>query len=281
MSTSEEVHFSIEGAWLTSVVRERWAESPSSALRIIHDAIPELTEDQCLGICEGRLKLVGVNHLQLVPDTAKGISVQARFKRLEAELAKSRLEAQFRDELASDDTVVVASHTGGRRIPRSAAQRISRGQFALREDLSWDDEPREAGRTVLSAYTKLETFSTRLVDSRVDAPEYTHFPAPINFIDDNGTGWLSPAGVFHPCQYREHIALEGVISNGEYGLEEKGWVKLQRSGETRHIFGFLGGFDELTGKRSKKAQPTRKQKAVVLDYCTKFKLDLPHWLSED
>lgn len=285
--SAEEVHFSITGEWLTSTARDRWAESPASALRILHDAIPELTEDQRLGICEGRLKLVGVNHLQLVPDTAKGTSTTKRFEKLEAELAKSRLEAQFLSELASDDTVTVASPTGRRRIPRAAAA-LYRGGATLKEDFSWDDAPRK-GTTVLSTYVKVDNFGAPpsagpLADARIEyapEPSLTRFPEPIDHIDANGTGWLSPAGVFHPCKYHEHTELESLLTNDEYELEKKGWVKLQRAGETRHIFGFLNDFDEFTGKRSRKVRPTRKQKAVVLDYCTKFKLDPPHWLTED
>lgn len=304
-ATTEVAHFSIDGAWLTEHVRCLWAQEDRAdhALKTLMTGLSGITYEQALSILEGRNRLVGNSNdpegVRLVPDEAppKLPTLVAQLARLKQEKDDAQDEAHDLVEMASGDTVGLASPGGLRVVPRRKTERGGvMGRTKLRRGYDWPDQPeetREKGSKSLRIYREVETAAPRAGQPRAEriilksiaddeCPEPRPPPVCEKDITTN-TGWLAPTGKFYPCSYTQHrdlaeqlveaeVSYDGFYRDAQQELENKGWVKICMNNGEPCFFGFLGDC---------KARPTDAQKSRVRDYCLLNKCKLPHWAREN
>lgn len=125
-------HFVVEGEFITVTARRLWAEEdePEKALNLL-EYIRGLTKGQQLDVLEGRSKLIGDSSagIELVPDkpSKKTKTLKEVLTRRKTERDEAKDERDDLAQMATGDTVMVASTTGAREIPRRKAKRWMSG----------------------------------------------------------------------------------------------------------------------------------------------------------
>jgi hypothetical protein len=119
----------------------------------------------------------------------------------------------------------------------------------------------------------------RLVGSR-DKLLYEDIHPPMERYISADNGWLSPSGKFYSCRYGGHDHLARWLKETEHGLEEEGWIKVQRhSSEDTYHFYHCKDFD---GWDTRDVRPTETQIRLVRERCLELgrKDDIP-WYAWD
>ena len=280
--------FVIHGEFVTQQARTFWSEDddPERALNLLN-CVHGLSYEQHLDILEGRAKLVGSSStgIKLQPDNQKLPTLAEVLGRMRKERDEARGDTADLLQIINKDTVVVASPTGRRLIPRRQAE-IKPGSSTvgtLRKGLGWkgtdseNPEPRFYQCVDEAAYGR--SFDDVLrplpgigrVAAEVQEEDHRKAeaakPLPRDTITET-TGWLSPEGKFYPCRYSQHNQTAWDLDMEPGHLDDVGWIRLQkRNEEEQNIF-----------KKDYDAKVPDAQKALLVAFCTSQKIELPWWL---
>jgi hypothetical protein len=296
VAPSFEAHFVVDAEWLTSMVRQLWADEgePEKALNILKAAFPKMEQADMLGILTGSKKLTGDSD----PPGMKLERDDACESKLGNPLDLMRTLARFREKIDEDadwiqflshQTELVPSPEGLIEIPRRRTKYGS-GTMAgapahsrfLNPAVDLDRIPHrkvfsdDRRRAMESPEAELEREKLNLTEEgdevdgqRVlkafkDEPEEEKEdppPEPVYKISSD-SGWLSPDGKFYGCSYEGHIRLAQQLGYEEKELENLNWVKMS----ARRFF--RGNYD---------IEPSQKQRDLIFDWCHENGVKMP-WL---
>lgn len=250
-------------------------------------SIDGLTYDQVLDILEGRSKLVGNSDdgLTIEADTASGKTLKDIFKQLKRERDDAVDYGADLVEVMNEDTVIVASATGARRVPRRKTKRNAAGRSVLKEDYEWSDtdplvrnpnavEPkvwqevdydlrRERNTPCPSGMGSADRSEKIILEAMDEPPVARDLPQSFDKITSS-TGWLTPDGKFYPCRYGEHAWLADALG---FHQDDRSRVRCA------HHMGEQWFFcdDDLI---------TQKQKDLIAEFCITKKIKLPWWMQD-
>lgn len=288
MSEIQQVHFVVEGDFITDTARRLWNEEdePEKAMRLLK-CMNGITEAQCLEILAGKKKLIGDSStgVTMVPDKARGKTLTEVVKKLKTERDEARDETQDLTELAFGDTVVIGSSTGARRIPRRKAKigGLSEAMaLQLQDGYEFDDQmnrPSAAGKKPFRTWQQMGESPYRDARLRQEAEHLAEekeekraaAPEPTKTISTN-SGWVSPEGLFYPASYGRHAFVAWTLNLTDnpqnHGVDPDGWVRVSENGDTVQFFGEHRIFSEI-------------QKKLIRAYCKKTKIKVPYWMEEE
>jgi hypothetical protein len=258
-SNAETLHFVIEGASLTNLCRQLWADEgePEKAFRILGSAFPDMCKADIGAILVGEKKLIGDSTIgcDLVDDDVE-LSPHGNLLSVEAVIGRFRTKLDDLEdwkEMAIGRTTKMASPKGLVAIPTRKQRAYTEGRVAL------DDIPyREIEARVPDLGPRISSDEIPIKEVKLDPPKASY---TINSRD----GWLSPDGKFYTCYYGEHIALAEALGFTERELEKKQWMKIQEGG----------------CHPPEKEKLSQKQRDLVFDWYTSRKKELPWWFDDE
>lgn len=299
MGTTTKLQFSIDGAYLTELVRRIWVEGDmAKALRIMESGFPAMPESTRLAVCMGKKKLVGMDIMHLEDDDVTevcGVKILTMAEQLEAKekaVAERELQVLVTSQLQADQVVHIPSPWGLLRIPECLAG-VYHGVTGSRpclKDANWDafeeaypdlvyeaqerterlmrerraeDELRARG----IAPEKLEAAQEELLAGALGRSEE---PPVVDKELSSMNGWISPAGELYGCGFMGHIDLASRLEQTEGSLEKKKWVKLQDSRDPRSIMPRMGS-DFYTPE----FKVTQSQYDTMYAWCKKHNREFP------
>lgn len=282
MTDSGLVHFRITGEFITQQARTFWAEDdePTRAIELL-ESLHGITQQQILDVLEGRAKLTGDSGIgvKLEVDTAKTPTLLSVLSKLRGERDEARSDRDDMFQMYAKDTVIVASPTGARRVPRRQAYLGTRG-YHLKDGLEWADadpltrEPNSVAPRIWEEAPELFPV-TRYGDpasppvSPREEPEPPKRPVPTpdtKITSDNG--WLSHDGKFYGCRYGGHNQVVDDLDLPHDEVEKNNWVKLQARDDEQHFF--PKDYDTVT--------PVQKE--LIKTYCVETGKEVPWWINE-
>lgn len=224
------LYFTVEGEFITDLARKLWAEgAEAKALRTLTEGflcragpgvgagasfVPYPIKD-AVDVVTGFKEVIGTNECETVPF----MPIKKKGRIL------VRVETDSRG--LPLPTLIEAFNRKDRQIEELGKQ--------LREIVEAAnkliDERQDIDRTftrIARAREKVGRGTKRIVAERKAAEKKLKPPQPTTNFKMWSQGWLSPEGKFYGCDARRHVAFAFWFSEtGEYGLEIKGWLKLQ------------------------------------------------------
>jgi hypothetical protein len=256
MNSSTAPHFSIDGDYLTNLVRSMWADdqNPEKALAVLESGFPEMPYSQRLSIVCGSKRLVGDEQgIELVDDDATHTEAGTLLSLASVlrSLRQAAEEGADALQLLSDTTIKVPSKRALVAIPLRRLRDYKAGKIDLEDML----------------YRQVSAWPPEVPTPRPAAPilekevEEDLPPAIPEAKITGDSGWLSPEGKFYPCRFMQHTALARALGHeDEQPLTRWGWVRLSM------------GHPPLPGDRP----ATQKQLDLLFDHLGK----LPFWAED-
>ena len=299
--------FKIYGEDLVRLARSIWADDrrPDKALRIMVEGLMGMTEEIAVSILTGKKTLKGCSSdpkgVFMVDDDATETehgNPLSLYEMIACEMAaKQRLTEELHDmtEMADPEGGEWGGSPGGLiKMPKRQWKRLRDGECGWKDLESFyyhklnapqnateeliSDQHREVGQMgpaipqLPGAAGKMQKLGQDKLDRLIDrAKSDKARPKPKPDTKLRATnGWVDRMGHFYPCAYTAHDELAEDLGMGLREIEEKGWVKISDS----QMSAIPRDFDVLCPDKS----ATKKQIAVIMDWCIKHKRKLPDWL---
>jgi len=270
-----EVHFSIDGEWLTDFIRTGWSEGRYQWAMDTLDASgcpAEYHND----VLRGNLKMVGVNELYIAkddwqpdldmchqcsypdPDEIFQLASEGeKYKKLYFE----RLRLDF---YSAKKQIQRKANGDGYYYIRTFPEEFIRTLPIVDQDF-WRLAHREVGASPVLSIPGVPTLDEYMEHQRElstkAAPEPdTEFKAEF--------GWITPVGKFYPCAWYEHDWLADVLGKTVGEAEAAGWIRVGRRDMGK-------GMLFVTAPQK---EATQRQIDSVWGWCKKHDVRIPEWM---
>lgn len=260
--TTRKMHFSIDGEWLTNLVRQVWVEGDmAKAMHILSEGFPEMPETTRMAIIMGKKKLVGTDRMTIEDDDCKEscgipiVSMEEQIAAKERKLQEREEALRIREEWEAGETETMSSPWGLIKVPRSMCEkgyRVSGMPYYFIKCRKGEEYSEAMDRFAEMFPEEVEDAKARTQHCMSERRQQDYLralgmdaanlkassdavlreltrprQAPVWDRELHSlNGWITPDGKFYGCGFMGHIGLAADMGTTE-GEIERSWVKVQ------------------------------------------------------
>lgn len=270
--TTQLLHFTITGQFLTQHVRNLWTEGRQDfAIRTLVTGLIGMTEGWAVMICTGKKKLIGRdNNISMVKDNKKFHRGMKLMTMEESLKAKDREAARQKEALRKEVLGLHPYEPHGDFAPRILPAVKATFDLAKSRQLSAQALLNFGNLMALQSIKNQKRVNQE--DGIVPFRSMEDFRHPMNSAWVNiKYGWIDRGGDAYDAAmgrgtalFDAHNTLEGMTGIKQRELEEKGWIKITVS--------IIEGLMVLPTRH-----PTKAQQERVAEFCQHNNIKAPRW----